>query len=47
LSAHIERFDVVRFDFVAGAANQFQLLPTGGFELFSSLGDNFSSGISE
>jgi hypothetical protein len=43
LPAHIEGFDVMRLDFVAGAADQFQLMPAGGFELFSSFSDGFSS----
>jgi hypothetical protein len=43
LSAHIECFDVVCFDFVASATNEFQLLPAGGFELLNCWGDDFSS----
>ena len=42
LPAHVERFDIVCFDFVAGAANEFEFLSAGGFELFSSFSDDFS-----
>ncbi len=42
LAAHIKRLNVVGFDFVASATNQFQFLPAGSFELFSSFSDGIS-----